>query len=275
MTDLDQATTRRDITDALLTALERRHEVLDAIVDADDHEAAVSAIAELLGKSTLGAEAVLGMRLNQLTKAERRKNQAELDDLNSTLTFTLAERPASSGDTLEVRAFCADDADIFAVRTEELKVAGDGSGEPAGPLADEIALCRQYLALESLRLGERLQVEWALDAMPASLLVPPLMLQPLLENAVYHGIEPLGQPGLLSIRCVREGDTLRLDVTNPLPPPGGRAGRPGGAAGSHMALDNIRERLMLFFDLEAGLDNACSNGRYRVRIRLPYRTSPP
>ena len=139
MTDLDQATTRRDITDALLTALERRHEVLDAIVDADDHEAAVSAIAELLGKSALGAEAVLGMRLNQLTKAERRKNQAELDDLNSTLTFTLAERPASSGDTLEVRAFCADDADIFAVRTEELKVAGDGSGEPAGPLADEIA----------------------------------------------------------------------------------------------------------------------------------------
>ena len=89
--------------------------------------------------STLGAEAVLGMRLNQLTKAERRKNQAELDDLNSTLTFTLAERPASSGDTLEVRVFCADDADIFAVRTEELKVAGDGSGEPAGPLADEIA----------------------------------------------------------------------------------------------------------------------------------------
>ena len=139
MTDLDQKTTRRDITDALLTALERRHEVLDAIVDADDHEAAVSAIADLLGKSALGAEAVLGMRLNQLTKAERRKNQAELDDLNSALTFTLAERPASSGDTLELRAFCADDADIVAARTEELQVAGDGSGEPAGPLDDEIA----------------------------------------------------------------------------------------------------------------------------------------
>ncbi|MBD0021465.1 GNAT family N-acetyltransferase [Gordonia pseudamarae] len=139
MTDLDQATTRRDITDALLTALERRHEVLDAIVDADDRDAAVSTIAELLGTSGLGAEAVLGMRLDQLTKAERRKNQAELDDLNSALTFTLAERPASSGDTLELRAFSTDDADIFAVRTEELKVAGDGSGEPAGPLDDEIA----------------------------------------------------------------------------------------------------------------------------------------
>ena len=145
------------------------------------------------------------------------------------------------------------------------------------PLADEIALCRQYLALESLRLGERLQVEWALDAMPASLLVPPLMLQPLLENAVYHGIEPLGQPGLLSIRCVREGDTLRLDVTNPLPPPGGRAGRPGGAAGSHMALDNIRERLALYYDLEARLETqeatrADGLREFRVRIVLPCRS---
>ncbi|NED67139.1 GNAT family N-acetyltransferase, partial [Streptomyces sp. SID10244] len=68
--------------------------------------------------------------LEQLTKDERRKNQAELDDLNNALTFTLAERPASSGDTLELRAFTADDADLFKVRTEELKVAGDGSGSP-------------------------------------------------------------------------------------------------------------------------------------------------
>lgn len=140
MTDLDVATTRRDIADALLTALERRHDVLDAIVDAEDHAEAVAAIATLLDKSQLGAEAVLGMKLDQLTKAERRKNQAELDDLNTALTFTLAERPASSGDTLDLRAFAPDDdADIFTVRTEELKVAGDGSGSPAGDVADEIA----------------------------------------------------------------------------------------------------------------------------------------
>ncbi|WAC56910.1 GNAT family N-acetyltransferase [Gordonia sp. SL306] len=139
MTDLDLATTRRDITDALLTALERRHEVLDAIVDAENRAEAVATIATLLGKSKLGAEAILGMSLEQLTKDERRKNQAELDDLNNALTFTLAERPASSGDTLELRAFTGDDADLFKVRTEELKVAGDGSGSPAGDLSDEIA----------------------------------------------------------------------------------------------------------------------------------------
>ncbi|GAA1482764.1 GNAT family N-acetyltransferase [Gordonia sinesedis] len=139
MTDLDQATARRDIADALLTALERRHEVLDAIVEAENRQAAVTAVADLLNKSTLGAEAILGMGLFQLTKDQRRKNQAELDDLNSALTFTLAERPASSGDTLDLRPFSpADDADLFAVRTEELGVAGDGSGAPAGELADEI-----------------------------------------------------------------------------------------------------------------------------------------
>lgn len=140
MTDLDLATTRRDITDALLTALERRHDVLDAIVDAETRDEAVEAIATLLGKSTLGAEAVLGMSFAQLTKDERRKNQAELDDLNNALTFTLAERPASSGDSLDLRPFSAsDDADLFKVRTEELKVAGDGSGSPAGDLGEEIA----------------------------------------------------------------------------------------------------------------------------------------
>ncbi len=75
MTDLDLATSRRDITDALLTALERRHEVLDTIVEADNHSEAVAAIAELLDKSQLGAEAILDMKLDQLTKDERRKNQ--------------------------------------------------------------------------------------------------------------------------------------------------------------------------------------------------------
>ncbi|MCR8895821.1 GNAT family N-acetyltransferase [Gordonia sp. GONU] len=140
MTDLDLATTRRDIADALLTALERRHEVLDAIVEAENHDEAVTAIVELLGKSQLGAKAILDMKLNQLTKDERRKNQAELDDLNSALTFTLAERPASSGDTLDLRPFDAEaDAELFAARTDEVGTAGDGSGAPAGDVAAEIS----------------------------------------------------------------------------------------------------------------------------------------
>ncbi|MFT3716102.1 MAG: GNAT family N-acetyltransferase [Gordonia sp. (in: high G+C Gram-positive bacteria)] len=140
MTDVDQATERREITDALLTALEKRHEVLDAIVEADDREAAVATISQLLGKSPLGADAVLNMSFFQLTKDERRKNQAELDDLNQAISFTSAERPAAASDTLDLRPFSADDdADLLAERTAELQVSADGSGSPAGSLDDEMA----------------------------------------------------------------------------------------------------------------------------------------
>ena len=139
MTDHDRKAARREIADALLKALERRHEVLDLIVEADNKAAAVEAIAGLLGTSHVGAEAVLGLSFDQVTKESRKIIQTELEDLNKQLSFTLGERPASSGDSLELRAFSAeDDRDIFAVRTQDMGAAGDGSGGPAGNLDDEI-----------------------------------------------------------------------------------------------------------------------------------------
>ena len=140
------------------------------------------------------------------------------------------------------------------------------------PLADEIALCRQYLDLEKLRLGDRLHVEWEVVDVPVDLKVPPLMLQPLLENAVYHGIEPSGEDGVLRICFARSGDELHIDLTNPC----GRG--PEHLSGSHMALENIRERLALHYDLEARLDAGevvLADGRreYRVHIVLPCRVS--
>ncbi len=137
------------------------------------------------------------------------------------------------------------------------------------PLADEIALCRQYLDLEKLRLGDRLQVEWQIDDLPGDMRVPSLLLQPLLENAVYHGIEPSTGPGLISIRFRRDGDELKIELENPL--------CDGGAhpAGNRMALANIRERLALHYDLEArleaGVEAGAEAGRYRVRMVLPCR----
>jgi two-component system sensor histidine kinase AlgZ len=83
------------------------------------------------------------------------------------------------------------------------------------PLADEVELCRQYLELEKLRLGERLQVEWHLTSMPGDALVPPLVLQPLLENAVYHGIEPSSAPGILSINIFTKGGDVHAILRNP------------------------------------------------------------
>ncbi len=133
------------------------------------------------------------------------------------------------------------------------------------PLRDELALCERYLDLESLRLGERLRVRWQLDTCPYDALVPPLLLQPLLENAVYHGVEPSDGPAEIVARIRRRAKEVLIEVDNPV------ADAERHHAGNRMALDNIRERLMLFFDLEGRLETKRHDGRYRVSIRLPYR----
>jgi GNAT superfamily N-acetyltransferase len=139
MTEHDRATARREITDALLKALDRRHEVLDAIVDSDDRASAVGAISTLLGTSKVGGEAVMAMSFDQLTKDSRRKIAKELEDLNNQLTFTLGDRPASLGESLVLRLFSAGvDRDLFAARTSDVGAKGDGSGAPAGDLDEEL-----------------------------------------------------------------------------------------------------------------------------------------
>ncbi|MBS1160846.1 MAG: Histidine kinase internal region [Proteobacteria bacterium] len=132
-------------------------------------------------------------------------------------------------------------------------------------LADEIALGRQYLELEHLRLGERLKVEWAIGTVPMALPIPPLMLQPLLENAVYHGIEPAPEGGTVRVAIDQLGDELRLRIANPT------VGQVQHAAGNQMALANIRERLALYYDLEARLEIEADAHHYEVRIILPCR----
>jgi two-component system sensor histidine kinase AlgZ len=132
-------------------------------------------------------------------------------------------------------------------------------------LADEIALGRQYLELEHLRLGERLKAEWQIGEMPLDLPIPPLMLQPLLENAVYHGIEPAPEGGTVRIAIERRGEELRISIANPT------AGQVEHAAGNRMAVANIRERLALYYDLEARLDIEAGAEIYEVRITLPCR----
>ena len=136
------------------------------------------------------------------------------------------------------------------------------------PIAEEVELARQYLAIESLRLGERLRVSWRIDAMPADALVPPLMLQPLVENAVYHGIEPSPDGGEVAIDIRRDGPQLVLTLVNPVP------GEGRSPAGNRMAIANIRERLQLHFDAEATMRSEATDGSYRVTIRMPYLTTP-
>jgi two-component system sensor histidine kinase AlgZ len=135
-------------------------------------------------------------------------------------------------------------------------------------LADEIALLERYAGLEQLRLGERLRITWELDAAPSDALLPPLVLQPLLENAVYHGVEPALGPSDVLVRIERRGDRVLVRIENPFVE--GEQQR----SGNRMALDNIRERLALFFDAEARIDTNTKENRYRVEIEIPYRTEP-
>ena len=132
------------------------------------------------------------------------------------------------------------------------------------PIAREVKLAKQYLSIEQLRLGERLRIEWNVAHMPADALIPPLVLQPLLENAVYHGIEPRTEPGTIDILINWDGEQIHLVLRNPYRPDGNHH------AGNRMALANIRERLALHFDVEARIKTVATADTYEVRIVIPY-----
>jgi two-component system sensor histidine kinase AlgZ len=138
------------------------------------------------------------------------------------------------------------------------------------PLQKEIQLSKQYIALEQLRMGERLRVDWQMQDLPEDALIPLLLLQPLLENAVYHGIEPLPQGGCINVVVRRRGDELQLKVENPCLPR-----NEGTHQGNKVALRNIRERLNLLFDVEARYEVDEGKDFYRVKIALPYVTKRP
>lgn len=138
------------------------------------------------------------------------------------------------------------------------------------PLEKEIQLSKQYVALEQMRMGDRLQVKWQMQDLPEDAMIPQLLLQPLLENAVYHGIEPLPQGGSINVTLRRAGDELQLKVVNPCLPQG-----EGRHRGNKVALSNIRERLDLLFDVEARYQVETGKDFYRVEIALPYVTKRP
>ncbi len=134
------------------------------------------------------------------------------------------------------------------------------------PLAHEIEIARAYERVERLRLGERLQVDWQVDALPMEATVPALILQPLLENAVYHGIEPLDRGGVIRVGGRLDGRTAVLTIDNPVSPRViGR--RPGHRIG----LDNVRQRLELMFHGEAGVEVIEAPERFVVTLRFPSR----
>ena len=190
-----------------------------------------------------------------LTEARLQALQARIrphflfNSINAVLSLIRAE-PRRAETALE------DMADLFRVLMAD--------NRDLAPLESEVELCRQYLALEQLRLGDRLQIEWHVDNMPKDALMPPLVLQPLIENAVYHGIEPSIEPGVVSVNIYHVRDQVHMVLRNPYRKDGKHH------AGNKMALANIRERLALHFDAEASLQARVGDSDYEVHITVPY-----
>ena len=129
-------------------------------------------------------------------------------------------------------------------------------------LAQEVALAERYLSIEQVRFGERLHVRWSLDPAAAQAQLPPLLLQPLVENAVKHGVEPSASGAELRISTERRGGVVVIKVTNTVP------GGPG-APGNGLAQNNVRDRLNLLHDVQGRFQAGLKDGVYQVRIEVP------
>ncbi|MGE0387624.1 MAG: sensor histidine kinase [Gammaproteobacteria bacterium] len=132
------------------------------------------------------------------------------------------------------------------------------------PVEEELALCRKYLDIEHLRLGARLTAVWDVAQVPATARLPVLTLQPLLENAVYHGIEPRTEGGTIEIRARLDAGTLVVEIVNPLPEAGMETHE-----GNRVAQDNVRQRLAAAFGNDAAFTVERAEHRYCARVRVP------
>lgn len=133
-------------------------------------------------------------------------------------------------------------------------------------LEQEIALAERYLAIEQVRFGERLRVSWALDPAANQARLPPLLLQPLVENAVVHGVEPSPEGAQLKIATQRRGDRVVIKVANTVC---ADPQAPSRGKGQGMALDNVRDRLSLLHDVQGSFQAGLKDGVFRVRIEVP------
>lgn len=145
----------------------------------------------------------------------------------------------------------------------ELFRASLREGPATVPVAEELDLCERYMRLEGWRLGKRLRFEAAIEPLPHGACLPPLCVQPLLENAVYHGIQPAQQGGSVRLAVSASAGRLRVEVSNPLPPAG------VATAGSGMALANIRSRLAAIYGDAATLSAAPDGNVFRAVLSLP------
>jgi two-component system, LytTR family, sensor histidine kinase AlgZ len=195
----------------------------------------------------------------QLRVQEKLELQARLDSLRArirphflfntlnSIASLIVSRPASAEQAVE------DLAELFRASLKETR------GETT--VADELRLCELYLGIEQLRLGDRLLVDWQVAEDVREALMPSLTLQPLVENAVYHGIARLSDGGTIKVFVKAENEAVVASIENPVPP---GAARPGG---NHMALANVEQRLQATYGESARLQTFPDEDAFRVELR--------
>lgn len=137
------------------------------------------------------------------------------------------------------------------------------------PLSRELEVCRQYLNIEKQRLGTRIADEWNTDQLPAAALIPGLSLQPLVENAVYHGIEPATDGGVIAISGGEKDARVWIRITNSTPKENALNPRP---VGNQMAQENVGQRMRAFFGDGAEVRVEQGDAEYSVELRFPLVT---
>lgn len=187
------------------------------------------------------------------TRAQLAELQARIrphflfNTLNSAIAL-VREEPAKAENLLE------DLSELFRHALADTK--------EAVPLWQELELAEHYLAIEQVRFGERLKVEWSVDPAASKARLPSLILQPLVENAVKHGVEPSPEGAMVRISTKRRGSVVIIKVTNTVPGGSGRRGH-------GLALDNVRQRLTLLHDVQGRFQSALVNGVFQVRLEIP------
>lgn len=141
-----------------------------------------------------------------------------------------------------------------------------------GTLREELELCERYLRIEGHRLGERLRVDWVMCGIDCDISLPALILQPLLENAIYHGIEPLTGGGTIRIESEVRANALAITITNPRPV---HAQDGGEQPGNRLAQENIRQRLAAYFRQDGLLNISEAPQEYRVTLTIPLQHENP
>jgi len=223
---------------------------------------------DIFGQQVIaGIIAALTLRYFYVQQQLRQQEQSELQSRLQALQSRI--RPHFLFNSMNIIAsLIAVDPDTAEAVVEDLSELFRASLNDAGnqvKLAEELDLCERYVRIESLRLGDRLKLDWRIDPLPRGAQIPLLTLQPLLENAIYHGIQPLPEGGTIGVRLWFEDEFVNVEISNPLPPTDHRY----QSQGNKMALNNIRSRLKVLYGARAVLGTTVGEGVFTTSLRYP------